>query len=105
MSRPTSEEIKQAFTLVAAAHALLAEAKQRLIELHVASEEVDNSAFLVENHHRLAAPDSDTHDVLFARLEKAKQKLSDYYDNSEGAKIATIINSASEEARQASVIL
>jgi hypothetical protein len=52
-------------------------AKETLVRLYTLSDEVDNSTFLVENHHRWASPDSDTHDVLFARLEEAKTKLSD----------------------------
>ena len=76
-SRPTTHELKQSFMAVANAIEDLQVAKETLARLYALSDEVDNSTFLVENHHRWAAPDADTHDVLFARLEDAKTKLSD----------------------------
>lgn len=74
--RPPTTNTKEAFLAVAMAIDNLTVAKEHLIRFHYLSDEVDNSAFLVENHHRFAAPDDDTHDVLFARHEKAKENIS-----------------------------
>jgi hypothetical protein len=76
-SRPTTHELKQSFMAVANAIEDLTVAKEKLIHLITLTDEVENSTFLVENHHRWAAPDADTHDVLYARLEQAKAKLSE----------------------------
>lgn len=72
-------------------------AKQRLIELHYVSEEVDNSAFLVENYHRWEAPDSDGHDILYARQERARNALSVMYDRKDQDTIENLLKSS--EAR------
>lgn len=74
--RPTTAQTKDAFLAIASAIDHLTVAKERLVQLHYLSDEVDNSAFLVENHHRFASPDADTHDVLFARHEKAKAEIT-----------------------------
>ena len=86
-TRPSTQELRQAFLAVNEAIDNLTVVKEHLIKLHYKSEEIDNSAFLVENHHRWAAPDSDSHDVLFARHERAVADLSTPYLNSELAKI------------------
>lgn len=52
------------------------EAKQALLDLHYKSEEVDNSAFLVENLKRWATPADDAQDILFARHQKAQEALT-----------------------------
>ena len=54
----------------------LKQAKQALLDLHYKSEEVDNSAFLVENLKRWATPADDAQDVLFARHQKAQEALT-----------------------------
>jgi hypothetical protein len=82
-TRLAPQNIKDAVIAVSEAIDYLDAAKKKLIELHVATEEVDNSEFLVENHHRWASPDADTHDVLFARLEKARNALTAYYNGNE----------------------
>ena len=74
--RPTTAQTKESFLAIANAIDHLTVAKERLVNLHYLSDEVDNSAFLVENHHRFASPDADTHDVLFARQEKAKADIT-----------------------------
>ncbi len=74
--RPNTAQTKEAFLAIAMAIDHLAVVKERLVKLYALSDEVDNSAFLVENHHRFAAPDADTHDVLFARHEKIKSELT-----------------------------
>ena len=74
--RPPTTQTKDAHLAIAMAIDYLQAAKERLIHFHYISDEVDNSAFLVENHHRFAAPDDDTHDVLYARHEKAKADIS-----------------------------
>ena len=79
--------------------------KQHLSDLHYVSDEVDNSAFLVENHHRWAAPDSDTHDVLFARHEKAKEVLSSRYANNELNLLRAQIEEAENMLRKAKELL
>jgi hypothetical protein len=76
MNRPSTIQTKEAHLAIAMAIDNLQTIKEHLIRFHYLSDEVDNSAFLVENHHRFAAPDDDTHDVLFARHEKAKQDMS-----------------------------
>jgi len=75
-NRPSTAQTKEAFLAIAMAVDNLTVAKERLVRLYELSDEVDNSAFLVENHHRFASPDADTHDVLFARQEKAKADIS-----------------------------
>jgi hypothetical protein len=76
MNRPSTVQTKDAHLAIAMAIDNLQTTKEHLLRFHYLSDEVDNSAFLVENHHRFAAPDDDTHDVLFARHEKAKQDMS-----------------------------
>jgi hypothetical protein len=76
MNRPSTVQTKDAHLAIAMAIDNLQTIKEHLLRFHYLSDEVDNSAFLVENHHRFAAPDDDTHDVLFARHEKAKQDMS-----------------------------
>lgn len=93
-SRPNTEAVKDAFMATATALDSLSYVKERLIKLHYALEEVSNSAFLVENHHRWASPDSDTHDVLFARHEKAKEDLA----NTCGGAELNILRSQIDEA-------
>ena len=78
----------------------LTQVKAKLIEMHVASEEVDNSTFLVENHHRFASPDADTHDVLFARLEAAKAKLSEVIDPAQTGWVALRLTDAKSRLDQ-----
>jgi hypothetical protein len=75
-NRPSTAQTKEAFLAIAMAVDNLTVAKERLVRLYELSDEVDNSAFLVENHHRFASPDADTHDVLFARQEKAKADIT-----------------------------
>lgn len=74
--RPSTAQTKEAFLAIAMAVEHLTVAKERLVRLYELSDEVDNSAFLVENHHRFASPDADTHDVLFARHEKVKADIT-----------------------------
>jgi ribosomal protein L4 len=74
--RPTTAQTKEAFLALAMAIDHLIVAKERLANIYALSDEVDNSAFLVENHHRFASPDADTHDVLYARHEKAKAAVT-----------------------------
>ena len=76
MNRPSTTQTKDAHLAIAMAIDNLQTIKEHIIRFHYLSDEVDNSAFLVENHHRFAAPDDDTHDVLFARHEKSKQEMS-----------------------------
>ena len=93
-TRPTTAEIKNAFTQIANAIEDLQIAKLRIIDLHYISEEVDNSAFLVENYHRWESPDSDGHDILFARHEKAKSALTEMYDRRDQDTIENLLKSA-----------
>lgn len=103
-TRPTTAELKEAFMHVSWAIEHLTSVKAKLIEMHVASEEVDNSAFLVENHHRFAAPDADTHDVLFARLEAAKAKLTEVLDPSQTGWVALKLMGAKDRLDQVEVL-
>jgi hypothetical protein len=93
-TRPTTAELKEAFMHVSWAIEHLSQVKAKLVEMHVASEEVDNSTFLVENHHRFASPDADTHDVLFARLEAAKAKLTEVIDPAQTGWVALRLTEA-----------
>ncbi len=99
-ARPTTAELREAFMNISWAIEHMTHVKAKIIEMHVASEEVDNSNFLVENHHRFAAPDADTHDVLFARLEAAKNKLSEVIDPSQTGWVALRLNEAKERLEQ-----
>lgn len=74
--RPTTVKTKESFLDIANAIDHLVVAKERLVHIYTLSDEVDNSAYLVENHHRFASPDADTHDVLFARHERAKAEIT-----------------------------
>ena len=100
-ARPTTEAIHDAFMATATAVEYLSVVKEHLIQLHYASEEVNNSAFLVENHHRWASPDSDTHDVLFARHEKAKEDLTSRYAGNELNMLRAQIEEAEKMLRRA----
>ena len=82
-SRPSAHEIKQAFLAVGTAIDYLTVAKAHLTTLYTLTEDVTNAEFLVENHHRWASPDSDTHDVLFARLEETRKALTEKYSAGE----------------------
>jgi len=104
-SRPTTQAVHEAFMATAFAVEYLTVVKQHLVALHYASEEVDNSTFLVENHHRWAAPDADTHDVLFARLEKAKTDLSSRYAGNELNLLRSQIEEAEAMLRKAKELL
>jgi hypothetical protein len=103
-TRPSTAEIKQAFMHVSWAIEHLTSVKAKLVEMHVASEEVDNSNFLVENHHRFASPDADTHDVLFARLEAAKAKLTEVLDPSQTGWVALKLAGAKDRLDQVEVL-
>lgn len=76
MNYPSTTQIKEAFMAVANAEDRLKQAKQALVDLHYASEEVDNSAFLLENIGRRISPAEDAQDVLFARHQKAQEALT-----------------------------
>ena len=104
-SRPSTKAVHDAFMATVTAVEYLTVVKQHLIDMHVASEEVDNSTFLVENHHRWAAPDADTHDVLFARMEKAKTDLSSRYAGNELNLLRAQIEEAETMLRQAKELL
>lgn len=104
-SRPSTQSIHDAFMATATAVEYLTVVKQHLVGLHYASDEVDNSAFLVENHHRWAAPDSDTHDVLFARHERAKEALSSRYAGNELNLLRAQIEEAEAMLRKAKELL
>lgn len=90
--RPTTAQTKEAFLAIASAIDHLTVVKERLVQLHYLSDEVDNSAFLVENHHRFASPDADTHDVLFARHEKAKAEITSLVHAGEIERIKEQVN-------------
>ena len=93
-SRPSSHEIKQAFLAVGAAIDYLVVAKNHLNRLYSLTEDVSNAEFLVENHHRWASPDSDTHDVLYARMEETRKALTEKYSAGELELIQKQINEA-----------
>jgi hypothetical protein len=76
MNNPSTSQIKEAFLQAAMAEDEAKQVKARLIRLHYLSEEVDNATFLVENIGRIAEPSADAHDVLFQRLNKAKEELA-----------------------------
>lgn len=76
MNYPTTSQIKEAFLSVAEAEARLADAKKVIIALHYASEEVDHSAFLLENLKNNTAPSDDAGEVLFLRHQTAQNDLT-----------------------------
>ena len=84
-NRPSTSHIKEAFLAVAEAEARLAEAKRVLIHLHYTSEEVDHSAFLLDNLKNSVAPSDDAGEVLFLRHQNAQNALTDAF-NSEAVK-------------------
>lgn len=101
MSRPSTSSIKDAYTNLAWAMACVDALKKKVVDLHYASEHVDNMEYLVENHHRFAAPDADSHDVLFARQEEAKVKLAEVYGSLDRNSIIHQIDEAIESLNKA----
>ena len=78
-SRPTSEEIKNKFIAIALLEGQISSIKEQLKTLYGLNENVVNETFLTENHHRWTEPSNDTNDILFARLEESKTKLTEFY--------------------------
>lgn len=78
-SRPTSEEIKNKFIAIALIEEQIASVKEKFKVLYGLNENVVNETFLTENHHRWAEPSDDANDILFARLEESKGKLTEFY--------------------------
>jgi hypothetical protein len=99
--RPTTVKTKESFLDIANAIDHLVVAKERLVHIYALSDEVDNSAYLVENHHRFASPDADTHDVLFARHEKAKAEVTALVHAGEIERLKSQIRDAISQAENA----
>lgn len=76
MNYPTTSQIKSAFLAITEAEAHLVAAKKGVLELHYASEEVDHSAFLLENLKGNTAPSDDAGEVLFLRHQTAQGALT-----------------------------
>lgn len=79
MNYPSTSQIKEAFLAIAEAEQRLADAKKVVISLHYASEEVEHSAFLLENLKNNAAPSDDAGEVLFLRHQNAQIALTDAF--------------------------
>lgn len=79
MSRPTTQRLKDALAEVNKAQEEMDYLRKELIELIVASTEVDDAEFIVENQHRWEPPSEDRSEVLFARLNQTKERLSRLY--------------------------
>lgn len=79
MNYPSTSQIKEAFLAVAEAEQRLADAKKVLVNLHYASEEVNHSAFLLENLKVSVAPSDDAGEVLFLRHQNAQNALTDAF--------------------------
>ena len=71
-----SNQIKEAFIKVAEAEDAVREAKAELANLYAKSEEAVNARWVVDNCKHLA-PSDDTVDVVYARLSKAEEDLTD----------------------------
>jgi hypothetical protein len=78
-SRLTSEEIKAKFTAIALLDEQIASIKEKFKTFYSLNENVNNETFLTENQHRWKEPSDDANDILFARLEESKNKLTDFY--------------------------
>jgi len=78
-SRLTSEEIKAKFTAIALLEEQIATIKGQIKEFYSLNENVNNETYLTENHHRWSEPSDDSRDILFARLEESKAKLTEFY--------------------------
>jgi hypothetical protein len=77
--RLTSEEIKAKFVASALLDEQIASIKEQFRTLYSLNENVTNETFLTENQHRWKEPSDDKNDILFARLEDSKSKLTDFY--------------------------
>lgn len=71
-----SNQIKEAFIKVAEAEEAVREAKTHLANLYAKSEEAINARWVVDNCKHLA-PSDDAVDVVYARLAKAEEDLTD----------------------------
>ena len=71
-----SNQIKEAFIKVAEAEQAVLVAKKELADLYAKSEEAVNARWVVENCKHLA-PSDDAVDVVYARLNKAEEELTE----------------------------
>ena len=71
-----SNQIREAFIKVAEAEEAVREAKSELANLYAKSEEAVNARWVVDNCKHLA-PSDDAVDVVYARLSKAEEDLTD----------------------------
>lgn len=81
MNYPSTSLIKEAFLAVAEAEYRLNEIKKTLVNLHYKSEEVENSAFLLEHSKTAIAPSDDAGEVLFLRHQKAQADLTEAFQS------------------------
>lgn len=79
MNYPSTSQIKGAFLAIAEAEQRLADAKKIAIDLHYKSEEVEHSAFLLEQLKNNTAPSDDAGEVLFLRHKDAQIALTDAF--------------------------
>ena len=87
MNYPSTELIKEAFLSIAEAEQRLYDIKQTLIQLHYKSEEVDNSAFILENLKNNIAPSDDAGEVLFLRHQRAQADLTEAFQSQSVSRI------------------
>lgn len=81
MNYPNTSLIKEAFLSVAEAEARLKEIKETLVHLYDKSEEVNNSAFILDNLKNVVAPSDDAGEVLFLRHQKAQADLTEAFQS------------------------
>jgi hypothetical protein len=87
MNYPNTALIKEAFISIAEAEQRLYDIKQTLVNLHYKSEEVENSAFLLENIKKVSAPSDDAGEVLFLRHQKAQADLTEAFQSQSVSRI------------------
>lgn len=66
-------DIHKAFAEVIEAMVSLENAKTKLANIHYHTKNVDDAEFLLNNIGRFASPSDDAHEVLFERLQAAKE--------------------------------
>jgi hypothetical protein len=96
MNYPSTALIKEAFLSIAESEQRLYDIKQTLIELHYKSEEVDNSAWLLENLKNNVAPSDDAGEVLFLRHQRAQADLTEAFQSQSVSRIEQELGQAIE---------
>ena len=105
MNYPSTSQIKGAFLAIAEAESRLADAKKSVLRLHYTSEEVENSAFLLEHLKVNAAPSDDAGEVLFLRHQNAQIALTDAFKGEATQSIEPQIKAACGLAERAVYLL